>query len=265
MHGDKMWLRDFLPSDLPLARILSFGYDGYTKDRDQFSTETLNGHAQNLLCRLELKRVGIEDRPIIFIAHNVGGIILKSALIFGSNCHKGHLYGYWQVYEATRGIIYLGTPHQGTPYNYLDIALNESGRNDKLVKHLTVNSEWLQRQLAYDLPILAQKEISITYVYEGLGTYGKEVVGKHSAVLPGVVDVHPIGLPRSHEMLTKFESKEGDYEVISGTLKKMAGLKTMQSEKTQIPSPPPPPIPSDPVLISDSLRFRMSYIPQLLR
>ncbi|KAF8526926.1 hypothetical protein BU17DRAFT_82378 [Hysterangium stoloniferum] len=236
-ESGKMWLCDFLPWDLPHARILTYGYDGYTKDRNQFSNETLRGHATGLLSRLAMNRRGIEDRPIIFVAHNVGGIILKSALIAGYSCHKDHLYSYRQVYDATIGIIYLGTPHQGTPHNYLDIVLNESGRNDKLAKHLTENSEWLQRQLTQDLPILAGRKITIKYFYENRGTIatgGKRLsplVDKASAIVAGAVNTEQIGLERNHAMLTKFESRDEDYYLIAAALQIMSGSKTIQSSR----------------------------------
>ncbi|KAF8526902.1 hypothetical protein BU17DRAFT_82344 [Hysterangium stoloniferum] len=219
----KLWLYHFLPQDLPHARILSYGYDGYTKDRNQFSNDTLNGHAGGLLAKLADERHGIKNRPIIFIAHNVGGIIVKSALIAGYSCHKDHQYRHRQIYDATIGIIYLGTPHQGTPYNYLDTVLNESGRNDKLAKHLTEHSEWLQRQLTYDLPILAGKKITIKYFYEKRGTIATEggrlspLVDKDAAIVPGV-NTEEIGLERNHAMLAKFEWRDKDYYLILAAL-----------------------------------------------
>ncbi|KAF8513843.1 hypothetical protein BU17DRAFT_53006, partial [Hysterangium stoloniferum] len=39
-HNHRMWFCNFLPYDLVQGRILSFGYDGYTEHRNQFS-ETL--------------------------------------------------------------------------------------------------------------------------------------------------------------------------------------------------------------------------------
>ncbi|KAF8525531.1 hypothetical protein BU17DRAFT_41650, partial [Hysterangium stoloniferum] len=77
-RSGEMWLRNFLPSDLRQARILSFGYDGYTEHRNQFSEGTLSDHGRGLLKKLAQARIDKEDQPIIFVAHNVGGIILKS-------------------------------------------------------------------------------------------------------------------------------------------------------------------------------------------
>ncbi|KAF8511220.1 hypothetical protein BU17DRAFT_54767 [Hysterangium stoloniferum] len=230
-----MWLRDFLSSDLPHARILSFGYDGYTKKRDQFLNETLNAHAKGLLANFAVTRVGIEvsDRPTIFVAHSFGGIILKFALIFGRKCHQNHLYLFRKVYEATQGILFLRTPHQGTPHNFLGNVVNES---DKLANRVTVNSERLREQLVDDLFMVAETKITIKYFYENENPtiFGKELVGRHTADVPGVANAGRIGLAQSHEMLAKFESREeDDYNFMLDTLKRMAGLHPMQQNMAQ--------------------------------
>ncbi|KAF8510206.1 hypothetical protein BU17DRAFT_55621 [Hysterangium stoloniferum] len=74
-----LWLRDFLPQDVPSARILTYGYDAYTQSAAALSTQTLDGHAESFLARLaSFRRISdTTKRPIIFIAHSLGGIILK--------------------------------------------------------------------------------------------------------------------------------------------------------------------------------------------
>ncbi|KAF8526899.1 hypothetical protein BU17DRAFT_39960, partial [Hysterangium stoloniferum] len=166
----KMWLNDFLPNEMPNARIMTYGYDGYTQARDQFSNQTLSGHARDLLTKLASRRTGNETRPIIFIAHNVGGIILKSALISARACGDHHLAHHRKVFDATTGIIFLGTPHQGTLNTYLRAVLNNAKKNDIVTRHLHEHSEWLQRQLTQYQSISATGRITTTYVYENYGT-----------------------------------------------------------------------------------------------
>ena len=50
------WLRDFLPSDIPNARILSWGYDANTHSTSTISAQYLYDHAKTLVSDLCLKR-----------------------------------------------------------------------------------------------------------------------------------------------------------------------------------------------------------------
>lgn len=74
--GGAMWLRDFLPQQIPHARIMSFGYDSvllFSK-----STSDVGTFAEQLLESLLSRRMNVADtRPIIFICHSLGGIVVK--------------------------------------------------------------------------------------------------------------------------------------------------------------------------------------------
>ena len=74
--GGAMWLRDFLPQQIPHARIMSFGYDSvllFSK-----STSDVGTFAEQLLESLLSRRMNVPDaRPIIFICHSLGGIVVK--------------------------------------------------------------------------------------------------------------------------------------------------------------------------------------------
>ncbi|OCK78307.1 hypothetical protein K432DRAFT_302274, partial [Lepidopterella palustris CBS 459.81] len=74
------WIRTFLSADLPNARILTWGYDADMHNKDRVSSLTLSDHARNLITNLYEKRetTKTSERPIIFIAHSLGGIIVKS-------------------------------------------------------------------------------------------------------------------------------------------------------------------------------------------
>ena len=65
--GGKLWLRDFLPEQLPSARIFSYGYDSRVALSQSISG--VDEYARTLLDYLELARMGemAMGRPILFI------------------------------------------------------------------------------------------------------------------------------------------------------------------------------------------------------
>ena len=78
---NKNWLRDFLPQQLEEegipARVMSFGYDSriaFTK-----AVTDIDSVADMLLDRLKGERESTEEksRPLICIAHSLGGIVVK--------------------------------------------------------------------------------------------------------------------------------------------------------------------------------------------
>ncbi|KAF4626531.1 hypothetical protein G7Y89_g11628 [Cudoniella acicularis] len=104
---EKLWLKDFLPITIPNARILLFGYNANVAF--ETSTAGVVEHAINLLNRLNMKRKGVPpDRPIIFIAHSLGGILVKRALIESKLGNK-----FDSIREATYGMVFFATPHRG--------------------------------------------------------------------------------------------------------------------------------------------------------
>jgi hypothetical protein len=75
-ENGKFWLRDFLPLDLPRARIMSYGYNAETAFSK--AVTDISDAAASLLDRLENERQENErSRPVVFISHSLGGIIVK--------------------------------------------------------------------------------------------------------------------------------------------------------------------------------------------
>ena len=77
------WPRDLLPKRFPEFRIFTWGYD---VDIDHAfsgtSTATVFQHAANLLADLSDVRMSeAEIRPLFFVAHSLGGIVVKDVSI----------------------------------------------------------------------------------------------------------------------------------------------------------------------------------------
>ena len=56
MLNNVNWLRDLLPSDIPNARVISWGYDANTHSTSPISAQHLYDHAKTLVSDLCLNR-----------------------------------------------------------------------------------------------------------------------------------------------------------------------------------------------------------------
>ncbi|OBT71259.1 hypothetical protein VF21_09923 [Pseudogymnoascus sp. 05NY08] len=105
-----LWLRDFLPKDINGARVFSFGYDSEVALTR--SLATLDDFARSLLNKIKLERDGKQQsRPLIFICHSMGGIVLKRALAI-ARLEDEDEFPFLRT--SIRGIFFLGTPHNGS-------------------------------------------------------------------------------------------------------------------------------------------------------
>lgn len=68
------WLKDFLPHEIPEARIMTFGFNADAAFGK--STSDVIDHAKSLLSSLVDKREEPEetDRPLVFITHSLVGL-----------------------------------------------------------------------------------------------------------------------------------------------------------------------------------------------
>jgi len=73
------WPGDLLSKDFTNVRILTYGYDSHVSHffAGAASQNNINAHGRSLLNALELNRRYNPKRPLIFMAHSLGGIVLK--------------------------------------------------------------------------------------------------------------------------------------------------------------------------------------------
>jgi len=75
--SDVTWPKDLLPGVQPQTRVLSFGYSGDVYKNPSHSG--IRDIARSLLSSLKLRRHSDRDRPIVFLGHCLGGLIVKQA------------------------------------------------------------------------------------------------------------------------------------------------------------------------------------------
>ncbi|EXM12764.1 hypothetical protein FOTG_18754 [Fusarium oxysporum f. sp. vasinfectum 25433] len=217
--GDKLWLKDFLPSALARpARVMLFEYN--SSPAIGATAIKLAGHANNLLQWLKLKRKSDPQKPLVFICHSLGGLVVKEALVAATLDIT-----YKSIVEATRLLVFFATPHQGGNYASLgDIVAKivrtgmSKPRND-LLDALKENSDKATQRFeqARHLP----ERCLVVSFYEG-DSYGKMglIVDKKSATLnlPGTREKQ-IAMHADHSTICKFESADSPVcELVLGTI-----------------------------------------------
>jgi len=106
------WPRDLLKEDFPLARIMTFGYNtGITQGYHAAHQGNIFSHARDLLYKLEAKRRNAAERDLVFIAHSLGGILVKEVLRRSETDPDPKIK---KIFMSTTGIFFFGTPHRGS-------------------------------------------------------------------------------------------------------------------------------------------------------
>ncbi|KAH7141002.1 hypothetical protein EDB81DRAFT_588597, partial [Dactylonectria macrodidyma] len=164
------WPRDLLPQTVPNARIMTFGYDTKVHHalKSLHSQNTVYDHALELLnCLSDVRIAEIKSsRPIQFIAHSLGGIVVKEALrqskCFANNRVNRKLFA---TYDSTTSVFFLGTPHGGSDprgFGFLANVAERAARaagftvNQKIYETLLPSSERL-RELRDEFPVMIEE------------------------------------------------------------------------------------------------------------
>lgn len=115
------WPELLIPSTLPNARVLTHGYDTHIRHKlgPPPNRNTVYDIAWDFLIALEAERRVEPSRPILFIVHSLGGIVVKEMLRRSSDYYQSqtHLHN---IFTSTIGVMFFGTPHSGAdPRSFL--------------------------------------------------------------------------------------------------------------------------------------------------
>ena len=206
------WPRDLLPRAFPQARIVTWGYDVQIESfLAAASQASIYHHAENLLSDLVMLRKSDTPKlkPLIFIAHSLGGIVVKDALSLSS--HESTIIN--AILPATIGVMFLGTPHHGSRAASLGRKAFEVSKvffkkpNLQVLRGLETNSEILERISRSFGQILSTGRIKVHSFREELPTHGVMVVGSSSSTI-GYLHETRGSLHANHRKLARFSSME---------------------------------------------------------
>ncbi|OAA46766.1 NACHT and WD domain-containing protein [Beauveria brongniartii RCEF 3172] len=201
------WLPDCDPT-LATFRISTFGYNA--KLKGSVTSLDIVDHAKDLLFALSAafdSQDQSRSQPIIFIAHSLGGLIIKKAYTLGKHDEQ-----YKGITLRVRGMIFLATPHRGSQYakmlkNILSTAPAGTCSKDYIATLV------LQTSTIQDINesfLIHCKDIKLCSVFETLRTHltvrKKWLVDRDSAVLD-YPNEQVVSMDANHHSICKYENR----------------------------------------------------------
>jgi len=196
------WLA-WLASDFPQTDVWSLSYD-VPAFKSGANTVPLPDRAVNVLELLLSNGVG--SRPLIFVCHSYGGLLIKqvlrSALDSGITAKR-------EFVEAVRGVIFLATPHAGSEKASWFISYAKILLPGVAVAELKAHSAQLRDLNLWYRNNARTQGIETAVLSETKSTKGLRIVDETSAD-PGMEGVIPIPVDSDHVEICKPATKESE-------------------------------------------------------
>ncbi len=188
------WLGEELQQEEINVCIWTFGYEAA---RFKFSGAAmpLFDQASNLLEYLKVKNIG--ERPLIFVTHSMGGLLVKEAIRSAQNFDD-----YKTIIKQTKGIVFLATPHTGSHLASLIKNLGALAAPSVNVQELETHKPELRNLNEWYRQNIENLTIETKIFYETQPMNGILVVDEDSAN-PGIKNVKPIAISKDHNSIAK--------------------------------------------------------------
>ncbi|KAL6690585.1 hypothetical protein J3F84DRAFT_398280 [Trichoderma pleuroticola] len=248
--GEHMWLRDALPYDVtaegddhrPVSRVMVYGYSSNLFQSDSFQNLEDLGTAFHR----HLRKLAIAGafKPIVFIGHSLGGLIVKQTLI---SLHKSKDEEDQKLLRAVYGIAFFGVPHDGMDISSL-IPMVENGPNRFLLESIGLfSSQILSTQHREFLETMGARESKIICFYETRmsPTAIKDERGNRKIAGPAAVLVSKssathcrewengpqfiCAIDCTHSGMVKFGPEDDEYEKVVELIQSLQTRKCLQS------------------------------------
>jgi hypothetical protein len=195
--AEKEYWPKWLCAEFPGVAIYAVGYPASLFEKWAKKEMNLHERANNLL--EQLAAYGFGERPIAFICHSLGGLLVKEILRTSKECSDEG----WRLISAkTRLTAFLATPHTGASLasaikliaprlssTFVDLLSNDSG-------YLT-NLNQAYRDLAQS------SGLSTISYYEKWKTRDVSIVVSPESADPGVGQTRPIAVDADHISICK--------------------------------------------------------------
>lgn len=153
LNGDpiKTWINnegcfwpEWLLTDLPDADLWTVDYEA---SPTKWKRETLSflKRSQSILDSLTIE--GIGSRPVCFVCHSLGGLIVKQ--ILRQSNEKYSLSQNCELYNYTKSVTFFATPHTGSGLADALTRLRLFSRTTKLVDYLRCDDDYIKGLISF--------------------------------------------------------------------------------------------------------------------
>lgn len=212
------WLKELLPRHLKAARISTYSYDA---SASSFCTnggaEAIQKSAQTLVADLQADRgLGlVTKRPIVFICHGLGGVLIKKALIHSASQTSSHVVHLYDIFMSTYAILFFGTPHDKTDHKKwlcLESLSSKTKALDRQSQFPNLHADdvdFVQTISDQFTPIMKQFHIFCFWEMRPTNFSGRfEFIVPESSAAPALPDIEKAGIPATHMDMIKFSSAD---------------------------------------------------------
>jgi hypothetical protein len=166
------------------------------------------------------------DRPIVFVCHSLGGLVVKRALITCRNMTSEKTEHLRSVFVSTYGILFLGTPHNGSEaakwglllQNICSVVLPKRvlDTSSQLIEGLKTNNENLQSINRLFTEIVGRFHIFFFHETRPMDMHGvRLLIVDEASAAPNYEGVERMGIEADHSGICKFEDENAPgYEAV---------------------------------------------------
>jgi len=191
----------WLGEDVPTVGVWSLGY-AVSASAWKGHTMPLADRATNALQQLKLDEIG--RRPVVFVCHSLGGLLVKQMLRnasdFGNPAWKA-------IATQTKALVFLSTPHSGANLASWIQYIGGLLRTTVSVEELEAHHPRLRELNLWYRNRVADFDLATEVYYEKRPVAGILVVDETTAD-PGIVGVVPIPVDEDHVSICKPASKD---------------------------------------------------------
>ncbi len=195
-----------LAKDFPKTNIWALDYSAKSSNWEDSS----NFNELPRLC-IEIHEYligkGIGNRPLIFISHSLGGIVVKQLMKLSFESKN---IRHQKLYKEMKAVSFIATPHAGS--KWADIISNINSvlkvfRTSDRIEELKFDNPYLEQLAKWHKENVDHKKIETQAFYEAKKTKTIMVVEKQSAN-PHVIGCDPIRINENHLDICKPTNRE---------------------------------------------------------